>query len=460
MVKKHKMAALLTVFAFLFTPLAGAFYSKSYAESEFENVNSDLEDLSYITKINEDYDLRLSDEELRQESSVLQGARIDGNKAYEIPLMKQAEEELSVLCEDRAINLPSNINVDNPQQFFYIGSVGVRIQLLRKVNRFINEMTTEHIYKIQEAHNLASQVCFEAVMVAINPFNGKKDVLEAIDKLDSNIEKIKNLRDMTSGDLATPYVKKLMYKNIREARRCQNRYFDQADYGTSGKEEYIQNIYKSEVNDINKQVGQKITFGQLLELDARLKSASSSALLSEETIANPKWLNDTVTKEINKQNKLKAQFRNQISKEDYDIWQNLVKKVLDKRREKNPRYDSITESIYDLWDFNAELIAKYPQVFSGEVFGEFNLSRPSSFIEPYQVAGINWIVSPTFDKIPAGMQASGSSIIIGFGGQRAQYGDYKSYINNRSTLRDEVVTTNMDGTNPELIYPDFTDPSN
>ena len=192
MKKKYRVLSLLSVITFLSTSFAFDFYSNSYAMQEVESVNND--DLSYLYQINEDYELNLSDEELRQESDSLQGARIEGNKAYEIPLMQQAQLDLAELSEDRAINLPSGINTTNPQQFFYIGSIGVRIQLLRKVNHFINQMTTEYIYKIQEAHNLAAQVCFEAVMVAINPFNGRKDVLAAIEKLDNNIEKINNKR--------------------------------------------------------------------------------------------------------------------------------------------------------------------------------------------------------------------------------------------------------------------------
>lgn len=458
MKKRHRIFSLLASVTFLFSSITYNFYSNSYAMDESNSVNLANIDISELEEINEDYNLNLSDEELRQESAVLGGARIEGNRAYEIPLMQQAQMELAQLSEDRAIDLPAGIYKENPQQFFYIGSIGVRIELLRKVNHFINQMTTEYIYKIQEAHNLASQVCFEAVMVAINPFNGRKDVLTAIDKLDKNIDKITSMRDMTSGDLATFYVKKLMYKNIREARKAQNNFFDQDRYGTRGKEEYIQNIYKGEVNDINKQVGQKITFGQLLELDARLKSATSSALLSNEVTANSKWINETVNKEINKQNRLKGKYRNQISKEDYDIWQNLLRKLIDRKIERNPSYDKITEAVYDLWDFNAELMNKYPQSFSGDVFGDFIFERPSSYIEPHQVAGIKWIVQPTFDKIPAGMQASGSSIIIGFGGQKAQYGDYTSYVNQRSALRDEIVTTSMDGNNPDYIYPDFTNP--
>ncbi len=456
--KKYKVCSFFILVIFLFTSLTFDFYSKSYA-IEQKDESLDQEDLSYIEQINEDYDLRLSDQELVQENAVLHGARIEGNKAYEIPLMKQAQNELALLSEDRSINLPAAINVDNPQQFFYIGSIGVRIQLLRKVSNFIKEMTTEHIYKIQEAHNLTAQICFESVMVAINPFNGRKDVLRAIEKLDSNIEKITSMRDLTSGDLATTYVKKLMYKNINEARRAQTRFFDEKNYGTKGKEEYIQNIFRNEVNEINKQVGQKITFGQLIELDARLKSASSSALLSKEIIASPKWLNDTVQKEINLQNRLKSQNRSKIDKEDFDVWQRLVKKLTDKKLERNSTYDSISECIYDLWDFDSELINKYPDAFSDDSFGEFTLYRPSSYIEPYQVADITWIVSPTFDKIPAGMQGQSSSIIVGFGGQQAQYGDYRTYIANRTSLRDEIITTNMDGENPDLIYPDFTDPN-
>ncbi|MDU1317157.1 CAMP factor family pore-forming toxin, partial [Anaerococcus hydrogenalis] len=255
--KKYKVCSFFILVIFLFTSLTFDFYSKSYA-IEQKDESLDQEDLSYIEQINEDYDLRLSDQELVQENAVLHGARIEGNKAYEIPLMKQAQNELALLSEDRSINLPAAINVDNPQQFFYIGSIGVRIQLLRKVSNFIKEMTTEHIYKIQEAHNLTAQICFESVMVAINPFNGRKDVLRAIEKLDSNIEKITSMRDLTSGDLATTYVKKLMYKNINEARRAQTRFFDEKNYGTKGKEEYIQNIFRNEVNEINKQVGQKI----------------------------------------------------------------------------------------------------------------------------------------------------------------------------------------------------------
>ncbi|MFO3715517.1 CAMP factor family pore-forming toxin [Anaerococcus cruorum] len=458
--KKYKLFSVFTLVTFLLTSLPLESYAKSYdASTEQREYESSDMYLSEIEKINEDYDLRLSDDELRQESSVLQGARIEGDKAYEIPLMQQAQSDLVELCEDRNINLPGGINTQNPQQFFYIGSVGVRIQLLRRVSKFVNEMTTEHIYKIQEAHNKAAQIAFEAVMVAINPFNGRKDVLKAIEKFDENAEKIRNYRDLTSGDQATTYVKRLMYKNITEARRAQNRYFSQGDYGTRGKEEYIQNIFKSEVNDIYKQVGQKITFGQLIELDARLKSASSSALLSAEVIANPKWISETINKEINKQNKLKGQYRNQISKDDYDRWQGFVKKLTDRKIERNPRYDRIAEASYDLWDFNIYLINQYPDVFTKDLFGDFNLFIPPSYIEPYQVADIKWIVSPTFDKIPQGMQAQSSNIIIGFGAQQAQYGDYNSYVTNRSTLRDEVITTNMDGSRPELVYPDFTDPN-
>jgi len=459
MSKKYKIFSTLTLATFLFTSVPFYYCSKSYAES-MESASEESMEVSDIEKINEDYDLRLSDVELRQESSVLKGAKIEGNKAYEIPLMSQAENELIELCEDRNINIPQGVNPENPQQFFYIGSVGVRIQLLRKVSQFINQMTTEYIYKIQEAHNKAAQISFEAIMIAINPFNGRKDVLNAIEKFDENAEKIKDYRDLTSGDQATIYVKRLMYKNIGQARRSQNKYFGKGTYGMRGKEEYIQNIYKNEVNDINKQVGQKITFGQLVELDARLKSATSSALLSSEIIANPKWISENINPEINKQNKLKAQYRSKISKEDYDAWQGFVKKLTDRKIERNPRYDRIAEACYDLWDFDGELIAKYPEILNKEVFGDFNLYIPNSYIEPYQVADIKWIVSPTFDKIPQGMQAQSSNIIIGFGAQQAHYGNYNSYVTNRSSLRDETITTNMDGSNPEMIYPDFTDPNN
>lgn len=459
MSKKFKVFGTLTLATFLFTSVPFYSCTKSYAQSFEQSANESL-DVEDIYQINEDYDLRLSDEEIRQESSVLQGARIEGNKAYQIPLMSQAQNELIELCEDRNINLPQGLNPENPQQFFYIGSVGVRIQLLRKVSKFINQMTTEYIYKIQEAHNVAAQISFEAVMVAINPFNGRKDVLKAIEKFDNNVEKVKDYRDLTSGDQATIYVKRLMYKNIGEARKAQNKYFVDGSYGLRGKEEYIQNIYRNEVNDINRQVGQKITFGQLVELDARLKSASSSALLSGEVVANPKWINENINSQINAQNRLKSQYRNQISKEDYDSWQGFVKKLTDRKIEKNPKYENIAEACYDLWDFDLKLIEKYPETFNKDVFGDFNLYIPSSYIEPYQVADIKWIVSPTFDKIPQGMQAQSSNIIIGFGAQQAQYGDYNSYVTNRSSLRDETITTNMDGTNTEMIYPDFTDPNN
>lgn len=454
---KNRLVSILMVFVLLLTSFPASLFSKAEARSEIEENYQD-DNLLYLEDINEEYNLGLSENELVEENAVLKGARIEENKAYDIPLMKQAKNELRLLGEDRCIDLPGGINTDNPQQFFYIGSVGVRIQLLRKVNFFIEQMTTEYIYKIQEAHNLAAQVAFEAVMVAINPFNGRKDVLAAIDKLDANFDKIKSLRDMTSGDQATSYVKKLLYKNIREARKATNKYFEDGAYGTRGKEEYIQNIFKSEIEDINKQVGLPITFGQLIELDARLKSATSSALLSSEVIASPKWLRDTVQNEINIQNRLKAKYRKDISKEDYDIWQELVKRILDKKNERYPKYTKIAESIYDLWDFNHELLDKYPQVFTEDLFGDFNLYLPSSYIEPYQVADIDWIVSPTFDKIPAGMQADNSTVIIGFGAQKAQFGDYNSYVNNRSTLRDAVINTDMDGSDSDLIYPDFTDP--
>lgn len=473
---KNKVGALLLASSFILPSLVALFPNQSFADDDYEydiyiDEGEDLEESDDLTEelleaneidldqINEDYDLGLSDEELRQEASVLMGARIEEDKAYDIPLMKEAENELALLSYDRAIDLPSNLNVDNPQQFFYIGSIGVRIQLLRMVSSFINEMTTVNIYKIQEAHNLTAQICFEAVMVAINPFNGRKDVLRAIDKFDSNREKIRAMRDMTSGDLATVYVKRLMNKNIREARKIYNRSFYQGDYGIAGKEAYIQNIFKAEVNDIAREVNKKITFGQLLELDARLKSATSSVLLSNELLASNIWLRDVIQPEINRQNRLKSRYRPKISQEDFDIWQRLVKTLTDRRRERDIKYEEVADAVYDLWDFNSSLLDKYPEVFSGEELGAFDLYLPQTTIEPYQVASITWLVSPTFDKIPAGMQASGSSIIIGFGSQKAQRGPYESYVSQRASLRDEIVTTSMDGENPDLIYPDFTNPN-
>ena len=467
---KSKLCAIFLMLAMIFPSFMGLFAFESYADDEYdydlfiseeEDEEVDLDDEADevdLNQLNEDYDLGLSDEELKQEAAVLTGARIEEDKAYEIPLMKQATNELALLSEDRAIDMPANLNIDNPQQFFYIGSIGVRIQLLRMVSKFINEMTTVNIYKIQEAHNLTAQICFEAVMVCINPFNGRKDVLRAIDKFESNAEKIRSMRDMTSGDLATVYVKRLMNKNIREARKIYNQSFYQGNYGIRGKEVYIQNIYKSEVNEIAREVNKKITFGQLLELDARLKSATSSVLLSNEVVASNRWLIDVVQPEINLQNRLKSKYRSSISKEDFDIWQRMVKTLTDRRRERDVKYDKVANAVYDLWDFNTELKSKYPDTFTDDDFGNHELYLPQSIIEPYQVASITWIVSPTFDKIPAGMQASGSSIIIGFGSQKAQRGPYESYVSQRASLRDEIITTSMDGENPDLLYPDFTDP--
>ena len=183
---------------------------------------------------------------------------------------------------------------------------------------------------------------------------------------------------MTASDQATVYVKRLMYKNIAEARKSSNKYFDKGDYGAKGKEEFIQTIFRTEVNEINKEVGKNITFGQLIELDARLKSAASSAYLSKEVLANPNWLNGTVLGEISKQNVLKSKYRSSIDKNDFDMWQNLVKKVIDKKVEKNPRYDSISNAIYDLWDFNGKLIAKYPNSLKREEFEIDGLYIPSS----------------------------------------------------------------------------------
>ena len=182
-------------------------------------------------------------------------------------------------------------------------------------------------------------------------------------------------------------------------------------------------------------------------------------LLSNEVLASNIWLRDVIQPEINRQNRLKSRYRPKISQEDFDIWQRMVRTLTDRRRERDIKYEEVADAVYDLWDFNSSLLDKYPEVFSGEELGAFDLYLPQKTIEPYQVASITWLVSPTFDKIPAGMQASGSSIIIGFGSQKAQRGPYESYVSQRASLRDEIVTTSMDGENPDLIYPDFTNPN-
>lgn len=63
--KKYKVCSFFILVIFLFTSLTFDFYSKSYA-IEQKDESLDQEDLSYIEQINEDYDLRLSDQELVQ----------------------------------------------------------------------------------------------------------------------------------------------------------------------------------------------------------------------------------------------------------------------------------------------------------------------------------------------------------------------------------------------------------
>ncbi len=468
---KIRFEAGFLALAISFSALAPGFLTKkAYAAEEgdyYEDVLEEDENYIDIDLLNSQYDLGLSEDEKVLEAQALQGAIIVDNKARDIPLMKQAEEKLAALAEDRCIDLPAQLKNPNPQQFFYIGSIGLRIKLLIKVGEFINHMSTDQVYKIQEAHNIAGQTAFEAVMVALSPFNGRRQVLDALDKVDTTYLRLCQYRDLTSSDTATVYVKRIFNKNMSKARAMSSRYFDDKKntYGVRGKEKYVQDLLRSELDGIQRESAQKITFGELLELDARLKSASSSALLSEEMIANPTRKADVVQSEINSQNRCKARARSQISNEEYKEWNEYVSKLTITKNKANVTYDEVMSSVYDLRDFDMALQDKYPDLsvreesssqFNPQKGSGYSMYVPSAYIEPSQVAQIDWLMSPTFDKIPSGYrQGSSSNIIVGFKSQMAVYGGYNSYTANRASIRNEMVTTDVTGTDSDLVMPDF-----
>lgn len=89
MKSKYRLFSAILLLSFLLTSIPQEFFNKSYADSEIKIEEYELSDLSQLRDINDNYNLMMSEDEIAKESSVLKGARIEGNKAYDIPLMKK-----------------------------------------------------------------------------------------------------------------------------------------------------------------------------------------------------------------------------------------------------------------------------------------------------------------------------------------------------------------------------------
>lgn len=392
-------------------------------------------------------------------SEVLEGATIlEENKVKNVPLMKAYQEDLQVLAEDRAFDLPPKAQRYNPETIYDLDSIVPRIKLLGLTGIFIHRCSTELIYKVQAAHSKAAAEVAVAVLTALNPFASNDDIEAACERISNVMDELVQMPDLTADDFATIYLKKVFNKDVREARKLINKYYmdDLSEVGVKGKREFVRNSLTREINDVSKKGNSQIQVKDLIELDARLKSACQAALLEREVYASPKWLSGTIDKEIRDIRTIKSKTNRYLSADDRRIFDKELRKATDVRRARDVSYSRAAEGVYILRDFVNELRAKYPQEFEsvlalreGEAISwrEFNVQ--SEYPDSGRIAKIIWLNSPSFDFLPDGFVPSDSEeIIVGYGNEenRLQYGSYETYTYNRDRLR----------ASEEIIAPDFS----
>ncbi|MDU7502384.1 MAG: CAMP factor (Cfa), partial [Finegoldia magna] len=232
---------------------------------------------------------------------------------------------------------------------------------------------------------------------------------------------------------------------------------DLSEVGVKGKREFVRNSLSKEIADITKASNTQIQVKNLIELDARLKSACSQALLERDIYASPKWLSGTIDKQLNEIRNIKNKVNRYLTSEDRAKFDKELRKAQDVRRARDVSYSRAAEGVYILRDYVNELRAKYPEEFEsilalreGETihWSEFNVQ--SELPDPARIAKIIWLNNPSFDFLPDGFKPKDSEeIIVGYGhdNNKLEYGSYETYKNNREKLR----------ASEEVINPDFGD---
>lgn len=225
------------------------------------------------------------------QNEMLKGATIlEENKVKNVPLMKAYQEDIMTLAEDRSFDIPPVAQKFNEQTIYDLDSIAPRIKLLGLTGIFMHRCSTELLYKVQEAHSRAAGEVFAALVTAFNPFNSVEDIENACEKISSAMDELKQFPDLTADDFATIYLKRVFNKSLADARKLLNNYYrdDLTEVGVKGKREFVRNSLSKEIADITKASRTQIQVKNLIELDARLKSACSQALLERDVYASPK----------------------------------------------------------------------------------------------------------------------------------------------------------------------------
>ncbi|WP_044565080.1 CAMP factor family pore-forming toxin [Anaerococcus provencensis] len=392
------------------------------------------------------------------ESEMLEGATVlEENKVKNVPLMQAYQEDLITLAEDRGFDLPPVAQRYNPDTIYDLDSIAPRIKLLGLTGIFIHRCSTELIYKVQAAHSKAAGEVAIALVTAFNPFASIDEIEQACERISSVMDELVQMPDLTADDFATIYLKRVFNKDVREAKKLLNKYYidDLSEVGVKGKREFIRNSLTKEINDVYKKGNSQIQVKDLIELDARLKSACQAALLERDVYASPKWLSGTIDKEIRDARNIKNKTSKYLTTDERNAFEKELRKANDVRRAKDVSYSRAAEGVYILRDYINELRAKHPQEFEavlalreGEAISwrEFNVQ--SEIPDPARIAKIIWLNSPSFDFLPDGfMPSDNEEIIVGYGNEEIQYGSYETYTINRDRLR----------ASEEVVAPDFGD---
>ncbi|MDU0893721.1 MAG: CAMP factor (Cfa) [Anaerococcus sp.] len=343
------------------------------------------------------------------------------------------------------------------------------IKIIILIDDISNEFKLEKKYGRDSLSNTIIELCNESTRKSVKAFI-IREIEELIEAMYKSTVKYSPVVQQIVNIVDDRYYEELSLKILAHQYNINSSYLGQIFSKETGSSfsEYLnktKNMKAKElilntnmkINDIAKKGNSQIQVKDLIELDARLKSACQAALLERDIYASPKWLSGTIDKEIRDARNIKNKTSKYLTTEEKNAFEKELRKATDVRRAKDVSYQRAAEGVYILRDYINELRAKHPQEFEsvlalreGEAISwrEFNVQ--SEIPDPARIAKIVWLNSPSFDFLPDGFTPSDNEeIIVGYGNNenKLQYGSYETYTNNRDRLR----------ASEEIVAPDFGD---
>lgn len=180
--------------------------------------------LEALETTNNEVELQVENENLTQEQihlvfGVLKGSQDLSNIENISSDVKNQIDKLVKIFG--GLGLLNKVNITGTALSFDLKTLNERSKLAIDIIRTIVISTNDFKYKIEDVHVRLGFSVTNALIIATNPFANKNELLEAIQRLNDDLNWAKNQNNVKNGDIASLYIKEAMAKKLREYRTFQ-----------------------------------------------------------------------------------------------------------------------------------------------------------------------------------------------------------------------------------------------